>query len=218
MTDFDALSDHLARLRRDQVSRELSEGDMAPDPMTQFGLWVAEAIDSGIEIPNQMTVATSESGGVPSARTVLLKGFDERGFVFYTNYESRKARELDVNPHAALVLHWSSVGRQVSAQGPVTKVSRDEAAAYWATRPQMSKLAAWASRQSEVIETRGELDARINELAQRFGDDVPLPDFWGGFRIAPESVEFWQSRPNRMHDRLRYRRLSEGWLLERLSP
>jgi pyridoxamine 5'-phosphate oxidase len=166
-----------------------------------------------------MTLATADAAGRPSARMVLLKGFDERGFVFYTNYGSRKAGELDANPAAALVFWWPPLQRQVRVEGNVERVSREESEAYFRTRPLGSQLGAWASAQSQVIAGRAELERRLEELTARYGDgDVPLPPFWGGYRIRPEVVEFWQNRPNRLHDRLRYRRTPTGWTIDRLSP
>ena len=166
-----------------------------------------------------MTLATASAGGAPSARVVLLKGLDERGFVFYSNYESRKARELGENPLAALVFHWREFGRQVRVEGRVSRVSAAESDDYFRTRPLGSRLAAWASPQSEVIQSREALDERFAGVAAVYeGRDVPLPPFWGGFRLDPDAVEFWQHRDDRLHDRLRYRRSGGGWTLERLAP
>ncbi len=198
----------------------LHEHDLDPDPFRQFAAWLDAAVEAGQLEPFAMAVATATRGGLPSARMVLLRGFDERGFTFYTNYRSRKGREIAENPFAALLFHWDSLGRQVRIEGPVEPVSRAESEAYFATRPVGSRLAAWASEQSEVVNGREVLDAAYREVSSRFADeDVPLPPFWGGYRVLPESIEFWQSRPNRFHDRLRYRRLPDGgWVIERLAP
>ncbi len=197
----------------------MDEAQVDADPIVQFGRWFADAEAADLIEPNAMTLATVAAGGRPSARMVLLKGFDERGFVFYTNYESRKAAELDGNPIAALVFWWGALQRQVRVEGAVERVRREESEAYFRSRPLGSRLGAWASAQSQVITGRAELEGRLEELTARYGDgDVPLPPFWGGYRIRPEVVEFWQGRPNRLHDRLRYRRTPSGWDIDRLSP
>jgi pyridoxamine 5'-phosphate oxidase len=185
----------------------------------QFGHWFAEADAADLIEPNAMTLATADAGGRPSARMVLLKGFDERGFVFYTNYGSRKADELAGNPAVALVFWWPPLQRQVRIEGTVERVLREESEAYFRTRALGSRLGAWASAQSRVIAGRAELEQRLQELTERYRDrEVPLPPFWGGYRVHPEVIEFWQNRPNRLHDRLRYRRVPDGWTIERLSP
>jgi pyridoxamine 5'-phosphate oxidase len=199
----------------------LNEEGVDPDPIRQFARWLSEAVDAGILEPSAMTVATATRDGRPSARMVLLRGFEERGFVFYTNYESEKASDLAENPQASLVFYWDVLGRQVRISGQVEKVSRQESEAYFRSRPAGSRLAAWASDQSRVLPGgRHELEARYREIASRYpGGQIPLPPFWGGFRVVPDVFEFWQSRPNRLHDRLRYRRRAEGsWSLERLAP
>jgi pyridoxamine 5'-phosphate oxidase len=197
----------------------LDEAQVDADPIVQFGRWFANAEAADLIEPTAMTLATVGAGGRPSARMVLLKGFDERGFVFYTNYESRKAGELDGNPAAALVFWWGALQRQVRVEGAVERVHREESEAYFRSRPLGSRLGAWASAQSQVIAGRAELEERLEELTARYGDgDVPLPPFWGGYRVRPEVVEFWQGRPNRLHDRLRYRRTPGGWEIDRLSP
>ncbi len=204
----------------DPRARPLLEDDVLADPLLQFAAWLEEARAAGIRAPEAMALATAAADGVPSARVVLLRGFDERGFVFYTSYESRKARELDANSRAALLFSWDALGRQVRIEGPVERVSRDESAAYFATRPRGHRIAAWASRQSAPINGRGQLEGAVRELEARFaGQEVQLPPTWGGFRVAPASYEFWQHREDRLHDRLRY--LGDGtggWRLERLAP
>jgi pyridoxamine 5'-phosphate oxidase len=205
---------------RDRAFPALREAEMLHDPFAQFRAWLDEEIRAGLRAPVPMIAATATRDGRPSVRTVLLNGFDERGFVFYTNYESRKGQELAENAIGAVLFYWSGSGRQVRAEGPVVKTSGEESDAYFRGRPRDSQLSAWASRQSEVIEGREVLEARVSELTDRFrGQDVPRPPFWGGYRVIPETLEFWQSRPNRLHDRLRYRRLPDGqWRIERLSP
>lgn len=203
----------------------LVEADLAPNPLVQFRQWLADAVAEGIVEPNAMVLSTVSAEGVPSARTVLLKEADARGFAFYTNLASRKGRELEATRRAACVFPWLPLHRQVVVVGTTIEVSRDEAADYFASRPHGSRLGAWASRQSEIIDDRAVLDDRYAQLLERFPDDVPLPDFWGGWIVVPESVEFWQGRESRLHDRLRYRRVREGglddagaWVVERLSP
>jgi pyridoxamine 5'-phosphate oxidase len=214
------VSDDVSGLRRDYIRAALDERDAAPDPIVQFRAWLAEAIAADPLDPTAMTLATVDGEGRPSARIVLLKGCDERGFVFFTNYGSRKARELAANPHAALLFYWPAFDRQVRVEGTVEKTSRAETAAYFATRPLASQLSAWASRQSAPIASREELESAAAEQAARFAaSEVPAPDFWGGFRLRPSAVELWQGRPNRLHDRLAYRRAEDGsWTVERLQP
>ena len=181
--------------------------------------WYEQAKVDGIELPEAMTLATAAADGRPSARTVLLKGIDSRGFLFFTNYESRKGRELAQNPHAALVLHWpQEPRRQVTAVGTVERLSAEESDAYFRTRPLGSRLGAWASRQSEVVTGRGALEAAFAEAEARYGDDPPLPPWWGGYVLVPDRVELWQNRPNRLHDRFRYTRAAGLWRLEQLAP
>ncbi|MCI0485366.1 MAG: pyridoxamine 5'-phosphate oxidase [Blastocatellia bacterium] len=198
----------------------LRRSDLDPNPFKQFEKWFDEAQASVPKLPNTMTLATADRDGRPSARMVLLKGFDERGFVFYTNYESQKSEELEENPQAALVFYWVELDRQVRITGRVSKVSREESAEYFRTRPADSRLAAWASKQSEVIENREVLETRMKEFEARYpGEAIPLPPFWGGFCLSPDTIEFWQNRPSRLHDRFRYTlQPDSSWLIERLSP
>lgn len=192
---------------------------LSQEPLEQFEHWFAEAKRAGVEVPEAMTLATADGEGVPSARMVLLKGAGEDGFVFYTGYGSRKSEELEQNPRAALVFYWRPLGRQVRVEGSVERVSEPESAAYFATRPRGSQLAAWASQQSRPLGSRDELERRYAELEREYEDrEVPLPPHWGGYRLRPEAIEFWEHRENRLHDRLRYTRAREGWKVERLSP
>jgi pyridoxamine 5'-phosphate oxidase len=206
-------------MRRDYaVARELAADDLAPDWVGQFARWFAQAAAAGLAEPNAMVLATADAGGRPSARTVLLKGYDQRGFTFFTNYDSRKGGELAANPYASLVFPWLAMHRQVVACGTVSRVDRAETEAYFATRPRGSQLGAWASPQSTVIAGRPVLEEALAEAARRFPDRVPPPPHWGGFRLAPHSVEYWQGRTDRLHDRLRYRHTGQGWIVERLAP
>jgi pyridoxamine 5'-phosphate oxidase len=212
--------ERLADLRRSYQRGGLDEGDLAADPFTQFGDWVQAAIDAGLPEPNAMVLATAAADGRPSARTVLLKAYDERGFTFFTNYGSRKGGELAANPRAALVFPWVELERQVIVVGDVTRTTAEEAAAYFARRPRGSQLGALASEQSTVLASRRQLEERLATLEARHPDGaaVPMPEHWGGFRVRPETVEYWQGRADRLHDRLRYRRTGTGWAVERLSP
>ena len=207
----------LAAQRRDYARAGLSEADLAPTWPEQFDRWLAEAQD--LVEPNAVVLATASAEGVPSARTVLLKDVDARGFVVFTNLTSRKGREATGNPRASLVFPWVELERQVCVTGLVEVVAREETEAYFRSRPRGSQIGAWVSRQSSVVPSRDVLEARQAELEQRFAAaDVPVPGFWSGLRVVPDAVEFWQGRPSRLHDRLRYRAVDGGWLVERLSP
>ncbi len=209
----------LADLRKEYTQRGLSEADLADDPFVQFGRWFDQALAAELPEPNAMTLASASTDGRPSARVVLLKGVDARGFCFYTNYAGRKAREIETNPHAALVFFWPQLERQIRIEGRVERVAAAESDAYFASRPRGSQIGALASPQSQPIAGREALEAQYAVLeAQYAGRDVLRPDGWGGYRVAPEVVEFWQGRPSRLHDRLRYRRDGEAWVIERLAP
>lgn len=219
MSDLERVSESIAHLRRDHGVQPLELEDLDPDPIVQFGTWMEEALAEGLLLPNTMTLATAAPDGRPSARMVLLKGFDRDGFVFYTNYESRKGRELSVNPYAALVFYWARLERQVRVEGRVERVSSEDSDAYFASRPLESRLGAWASRQSAPLEARAELEDRLAQLEEQHSSgDVPRPPHWGGWIVRPEAIELWQGRPNRLHDRFLYTRRDDGWDRTRLNP
>jgi pyridoxamine 5'-phosphate oxidase len=212
--------DHAARLRKEYTRAGLKEADAGSDPIEQFRSWFDEALAAGLHEPNAMTLATATPVGRPSARVVLLKGFDERGFVFYTSYEGRKGGELEANPNCSLVFYWGELERQVRVEGRASRVSEEESDEYFGSRPRGSQLGAWASEQSRPVEGRGALEERLRGLEAEYEErEVPRPPFWGGYRVEPEVIEFWQGRENRLHDRLVYRRSDNGeWGRERLQP
>lgn len=209
-----------AAMREQYRTTVLAETDLSRTPMDQFARWFKESVAAGLHEPNAMVVATATPDGRPSSRTVLLKKYDEAGFVFFTNYASRKGRELTANPHLSLLFPWHQIARQVIVTGTASRIPREETAAYFHSRPHGSQLGAWASAQSTVIGSREELTSRYEELEAQYpeGSEVPVPDGWGGFRVVPEAVEFWQGHENRLHDRLRYVSEGEGWRVERLCP
>ena len=210
----------LADLRAEYTQAGLEARDLDPNPFRQFGKWFEQALKSGIREPNAMVLATASAAGQPSLRIVLLKGIDERGFTFFTNYRSRKGIELESNVHAALNFPWIELERQVNVIGTVMRVSSEESLAYFNSRPRGNRLGAWASHQSEVIADRSVLEKRMQELESKYlGDDVPLPPDWGGYRLRPSEIEFWQGRPNRLHDRFRYSfQPDQNWRIDRLAP
>ncbi|MET3217659.1 UNVERIFIED_ORG: pyridoxamine 5'-phosphate oxidase [Burkholderia territorii] len=211
----------LADLRINYSRASLDEADAAPDPFAQFDRWFKEALAAKLPEPNTMTLATVGADGRPSARIVLIKGVDERGFVFFTNYESRKGHDLAVHPQAALLFYWIELERQVRIEGQIEKTSAEESDRYFASRPLGSRIGAWASDQSTVIDSRATLEAREQAVSERYGDNPPRPPHWGGYRLVPDAIEFWQGRPSRLHDRLLYTRdatAAPGWTISRLSP
>ena len=211
----------LAGLRREYETHGLRRADLHHDPVEQFATWFSTAVNSALPDANAISLATATPDGRPSVRVVLLKSFDQRGFVFFTNYQSSKGRELEANPEAAFVVYWVQLERQIRVAGRVEKTSREESEAYFHSRPRGSQLGAWVSRQSEVIDSRRILDGRLAEMTERYsGHEIGLPPHWGGYRIVPAAIEFWQGRANRLHDRFCYTRQKDGsrWTIERLAP
>jgi pyridoxamine 5'-phosphate oxidase len=208
----------IADIRQEYMRTGLAEKDAAADPFKQFDRWFHDALQAELPLPNAMTLATATAAGRPAARAVLLKGVDAGGFVFYTNYASRKARELAANPHAALVFVWTELERQVRIEGAIEKVSAEESDAYFASRPLGSRLGAWASPQSMVLPSRLALATKVAAIVLRYGKHPPRPPHWGGYRVLPEAIEFWQGRRSRLHDRLLYTKQAGGWKIERLAP
>lgn len=209
---------NIADLRQEYMRAGLSEAQADRDPLAQFERWFQDALSAKVPLPNAMTLATVGASGRPAARVVLLKGIDQGGFVFFTNYRSRKGNELAAHPAASLVFLWSDLERQVRIEGNVEKVTREESAAYFATRPLGARLSAWASAQSERVPDRGALEAALAEAKRRHADQPPCPEHWGGYRILPQEIEFWQGRADRLHDRLLYTGVGGGWQIERLAP
>ena len=209
----------IADLRREYARARLDEASVGLDPLAEFGRWFDEALKAKVLEANAMTLATASEDGAPSARTVLLKGFDERGFVFFTDYRSQKGAELKRNPRAALVFYWPELERQVRITGRTEAVPREESEVYFNTRPRSSRISAWVSHQSQVIPSRKVLEQGVSEIERKYpGEEVPLPPYWGGFRVVPDAIEFWQGRESRLHDRIRYVRDGDRWRIERLSP
>lgn len=210
----------LAAMRQNYARESLSETDVRPDPFAQFAAWFEEAVNSQLPEPNAMTLATAAPDGQPSARTVLLKGVDNQGFVFYTNYDSHKAHDMAANPRAALLFTWLELQRQIRIEGTVEKVSAAESEAYFQSRPRESQIGAWASPQSHVVAGREALETRMTALEAQFAgiEKLPLPPNWGGYRLRPHLFEFWQGRPSRLHDRIQFSKTTDGWKIERLAP
>ncbi len=209
----------ISDLRREFIYAGLSRKDLLNDPIQQFEKWFIEAKDGNLDNVNALSLATSDPSGMPSCRTVLLKGFDQRGFVFYTNYGSRKAKDIEQNPKAALLFHWLELDRQVKVQGAINKIDRSETEKYFSSRPRGSQLGAWSSSQSSPISSRDSLIMEFNKIENNFKDrEVTTPEFWGGYRVEPQCIEFWQGRENRLHDRFEYLKHGDTWLIQRLSP
>ena len=212
-------NDEIANLRREWSSRRLDESNVSSNPFGQFSEWMREAVDAEILDPNAMTLATADKNGMPSARIVLLKSIDEKGLVFYTNFGSKKGKDLLENPRASVVFFWKELERQLRVMGTIERTSKKESEAYFKTRPYESQIGAWASRQSSELKSRKLLEEKFAEIKSKYPEgEVPLPDFWGGFRIIPEQFEFWQGGPNRLHDRIAYLREKDKWRIIRLAP
>ncbi|HEY9381454.1 MAG TPA: pyridoxamine 5'-phosphate oxidase [Burkholderiales bacterium] len=209
---------NIAQLRNEYTRAALDEANVLPDPYAQFSRWLTEAIQAKLPEPTAMTLATADAQGRPAARIVLLKGIDGEGFSFYTNYDSRKGHDLDANPHASLLFYWAELERQVRVEGKVERVPDAESDAYYLSRPLGSRIGAWASPQSRVMNSREWLEARVQQMTVQHGDNPPRPPHWGGYRVVPEVLEFWQGRRSRLHDRIRYRRDGGAWIRERLAP
>jgi len=215
-----SINTNISTIRHQQVGHNLHKSDLCSDPFEQFEQWLAQALVANLINPNAMTLATASKDGIPSARMVLLRSFDARGLVFYTNYQSQKGQELAENPHAAGVFYWATLARQIRVRGRVRKIAAEESDKYFKSRPALSQLGAWASQQSQVISSRAALQAKFKEFEAKFqGQDISRPRNWGGYRLTPNLFEFWQSRPNRLHDRFQYlRQPNDRWHIERLSP
>ena len=212
------MKQEIADIRKDYRLQSLEENDAYDDAIQQFSYWWKEAVNSEIEEVNAMTLATATTAGIPSARIVLLKDYDEKGFVFFTNYQSHKGKELEENPKAAIVFFWKELERQIRIEGEIEKIESEESDAYFNSRPLGSKVGAWASPQSAVIKSRDIIDKNISDFQAKFGDKIPRPAHWGGYRLKPAIIEFWQGRSNRLHDRLQYTKQTDGWKIERLAP
>ena len=214
-----ARNSDIEHLRREYAREELLEENVRENPIDQFTAWFDQALLSEVVEPNAMSLATATKGGKPSVRIVLLKGFDKEGFRFFSNYKSRKGRELEENPHASLCFFWPELERQVRLEGTVRKLDKEESGKYFQKRPRLSQLGAWASNQSEEVQSRESLEERFHEIEEKFsGKEIPAPEFWGGYILKPSSIEFWQGRRGRLHDRLLYESVSGDWAIKRLSP
>ncbi len=208
----------ISKIRREYNSGSFNEANAEKDPFTQFKTWFDDAMSVNLIEPTAMILSTSSKEGVPSSRVLLLKHFDSRGFVFFSNYESRKGREIEINPNAAMLFFWDRLERQIRIEGTVEKISQEESNEYFQTRPYKSRLGAWASKQSEILPKRFTLIRKVASLMLKYPVNVPLPPFWGGYRLIPNTFEFWQGRENRLHDRIRYQKSGEDWIISRLYP